>query len=156
MKIWVDGDACPKGVKEILYRASARTKIPVIFVANQYLRLPQSDTLSMIHVSAGADVTDDEIVERCGAGDLIITADIPLAARVVKKGALALDPRGTLYDSNNVGQILDMRNFMDDLRTSGVNTGGPKNFGPRDIQNFACHYKRSKFHLSLYYYYQRQ
>ena len=91
----------------------------------------------MIHVSAGADVADDEIVERCGAGDLVITADIPLAARVVKKGALALDPRGTLYDSNNVGQILDMRNFMDDLRTSGVNTGGPKNFGPRDIQNFA-------------------
>ena len=137
MKIWVDGDACPKGVKEILYRASGRTKIPVIFVANQYLRLPQLDTLSMIRVGEGADVADDEIVKQCGAGDLIITADIPLAARVVEKGATALDPRGTLYNSNNVGQILDMRNFMDDLRTSGIETGGPKNFGARDIQKFA-------------------
>lgn len=137
MKIWVDGDACPKGIKEILYRVAARTKISVVFIANQYLHLPHSDYLEMIQVSDGADIADDEIVERCAAGDLIVTADIPLAARVVKKGALALDPRGTLYDSNNIGQILGMRDFMDDLRGAGVETGGPSSFGAKERQKFA-------------------
>ncbi len=137
MKIWVDGDACPKGVKEILFRAAERTKIAVIFVANQYLHLPHSNYLEMVQVSDGADVADDEIVQRCLAGDLIITADIPLAARVVKKGALALDPRGILYDSNNIGQVLGMRDFMDELRGSGVETGGPKGFGAKERQKFA-------------------
>lgn len=137
MKIWVDGDACPKGIKEILYRASARIKISVIFVANQYLHLPQSDYLEMVQVSAGADVADDEIAERCIADDLVITADIPLAARVVDKGALALDPRGTLYDRNNIGQILGMRDFMDELRGAGVETGGPSSFGAKERQKFA-------------------
>lgn len=137
MKIWVDGDACPKGVKEILYRASARTKIAVIFVANAYLHLPQSQYIEMVQVGQGADVADDEIAERCGDGDLVITADIPLAARVVEKGALALDPRGTLYDRNNIGQILGMRDFMDELRGSGVETGGPKSFGAKERQKFA-------------------
>ncbi len=137
MKIWVDGDACPKGVKEILLRVAARTKIPVIFVANQYLHLPQSEYLEMIQVGEGADVADDEIAERCAAEDLVITADIPLAARVVEKGALALDPRGTLYDSNNIGQILGMRDFMDELRGAGVETGGPSAFGAKERQKFA-------------------
>jgi uncharacterized protein YaiI (UPF0178 family) len=137
MKIWVDGDACPKGVKEILFRAAERTKTPVIFVANQYLRLPHLTMIEMIQVPDGSDVADDEIVERCAAGDLVITADIPLAARVVEKGALALDPRGTLYDTNNIGQILGMRDFMDELRGAGVDTGGPKGFRAKESQKFA-------------------
>ncbi len=137
MKIWVDGDACPKGVKEILYRASARTKIAVIFVANMYLHLPQSQYIEMVQVGEGADVADDKIVELCIAQDLIITADIPLAARVVEKGAFVLDPRGTVYDRNNIGQILGMRDFMDELRGAGVETGGPKSFGVKERQKFA-------------------
>ncbi len=137
MQIWVDGDACPKGIKEILFRIAQRTKVSVIFVANQYLRLPQAENIEMIQVSDGADVADDKIVECCAAGDLIITADIPLAARIVKKGAIALDPRGTLYDRNNIGQILGMRDFMDELRGAGVETGGPKSFGAKERQKFA-------------------
>ncbi|MGH1403997.1 MAG: YaiI/YqxD family protein [Alphaproteobacteria bacterium] len=137
MKIWVDGDACPKGIKEILYRVATRTKIAIIFVANQYLNLPQSEYIEMVQVGEGADVADDKIVELCGAEDIVITADIPLAARVVGKGALALDPRGTLYDRNNIGQILSMRDFMDELRGSGVETGGPSSFGAKERQNFA-------------------
>lgn len=137
MKIWVDGDACPKGIKEILYRVAGRTKISVIFVANKYLRLPPSDYLEMIQVPDGPDIADDEITKRCAAHDLVITADIPLAARIVEKGALGLDPRGTLYDRNNIGQILSMRNFMDDLRGSGVETGGPNSFGAKERQKFA-------------------
>lgn len=137
MRIWVDGDACPKGVKEILFRASERTKIPVIVVANSYLRLPLSPTISMLQVSEGPDVADDEIVKACAVGDLVITADIPLAARVVDKGALALDPRGKLYDRNNIGQILGMRDFMDELRGAGVETGGPNAFGAKERQKFA-------------------
>ena len=137
MKIWVDGDACPKGVKEILFRAADRKKIMITFVANQFLRLPQSAYMEMIQVPDGADVADDRIVGLCGEGDLIITADIPLAARVVKKGATALDPRGKIYNSNNVGQLLDMRNFMDELRGAGVETGGPKGFNARDKQEFS-------------------
>lgn len=137
MRIFVDGDACPKGAKEILFRMAERTKIAVIFVANQYLKLPPSGLTSLIQVGAGADIADDEIVERCAAGDLIITADIPLAARVVEKGALALDPRGTLYDSDNIGQILGMRDFMDELRGSGIETGGPSAFGQKDRSKFA-------------------
>lgn len=137
MRIWVDGDACPKGVKEILFRAAGRTKILVSIVANQYLHLPPSDYIKMIQVGAGPDVADDKIVELCEAGDLVITADIPLAARVVKKGALALDPRGTVYDRGNIGQILGMRDFMDELRGSGVETGGPSGFGARERQKFA-------------------
>ena len=137
MKIWVDGDACPKGVKEILYRASERVKTSVIFVANQYLYLPPSEYLEMVQVGEGADVADDEIAKRCGPEDLVITADIPLAARVVEKGALALDPRGTVYDRNNIGQILGMRDFMDELRGAGVETSGPKSFGTKERQKFA-------------------
>jgi len=137
MKIWVDADACPKVVKEILFRLAERTKISVTFVANQWLHLPNYGSVHLIQVGQGADIADDKIAEECEAGDLIITADIPLAARVVEKGAQALDPRGTMYDKNNIGQILSMRNFMDDLRSSGVETGGPNGFGQRERQKFA-------------------
>ncbi|MBT5376873.1 MAG: DUF188 domain-containing protein, partial [Nitrospinaceae bacterium] len=98
---------------------------------------PESDFVKLIQVGAGADIADDEIVNQCEAGDLIITADIPLAARVVDKGAVALDPRGKIYDKNNIGQILDMRNFMDELRGSGVETGGPNSFGQKEKMKFA-------------------
>lgn len=137
MKIWVDGDACPKGVKDILFRAAERTKITVSVVSNQYLHLPHSNYLKMIQVGEGLDVADDKIVELCNAGDLVITADIPLAARVVGKGAMALDPRGTLYDGNNIGQILGMRDFMDELRGAGIETGGPRSFKSNEHQKFA-------------------
>jgi uncharacterized protein YaiI (UPF0178 family) len=137
MKIWVDADACPKVIKDILCRAADRVEVSVIFVANQRFRVPESSYISLIQVGQGPDVADDEIVDQCEAGDLIITADIPLAARIVEKGALALDPRGKIYDKNNIGQILDMRNFMDTLRGSGVETGGPSSFGQKERYKFA-------------------
>jgi uncharacterized protein YaiI (UPF0178 family) len=137
MKIWVDADACPRAVKDILFRVAERTEISMTFVANQRIRLPESPFIDLIQVGQGLDIADDEIADKCEAGDLIITADIPLAARVVEKGALALDPRGTMYDKTNIGQILDMRNFMDTLRSSGVETGGPDSFGQRERMKFA-------------------
>ena len=143
MKIWVDADACPRAVKDILFRVAERAKISVIFVANQRIRLPESTFIELIQVGQGLDIADDEIANKCVAGDLIITADIPLAARVVEKGALALDPRGRLYDKTNIGQILDMRNFMDTLRGSGVETGGPNSFGQRELMKFANELDRS-------------
>lgn len=137
MKIWVDADACPRAVKDILFRVAERTEMSVTFVANQRIRLPESPFIDLIQVGQGLDIADDEIANKCEAGDLIITADIPLAARVVEKGALGLDPRGTMYDKTNIGQILDMRNFMDTLRGSGVETGGPDSFGHRERMKFA-------------------
>lgn len=137
MKIWVDADACPKAVKDMLFRVAERAKTAVTLVTNQCLRLPPSAFVTLIQVEQGPDVADDEIVKRCEKGDLIITADIPLAARVVEKGALALDPRGKLYDSENIKQILSMRDFMDSLRGSGIETGGPGGFGQRERQLFA-------------------
>ena len=137
MKIWVDADACPKAVKKILYRVAERTEISVTLVANAPLLLPHSSFIHLIQVGSGADIADDEIADKCEEGDLVITADIPLAARVVKKGAQALDPRGTIYDKNNIGQVLSMRNFMDELRGSGVETGGPSGFGQKEKFNFA-------------------
>ena len=137
IKIWVDADACPKPVKDILFRLAERKKIMVTFVANQRLRLVKSPFIHLIQVGYGADIADDEIVNKCSDGDLIITADIPLAARIVAKGAQALDPRGKIYDENNVGQLLDMRNFMDELRGSGVETGGPPSFGQKERFKFA-------------------
>jgi uncharacterized protein YaiI (UPF0178 family) len=106
-------------------------------VANSPLHLPSSSFINLIQVGSGADIADDEIADKCEAGDLIITADIPLAARVVEKGAQALDPRGTVYDKNNIGQVLSMRNFMDELRGSGVETGGPSGFGQKEKFKFA-------------------
>jgi uncharacterized protein YaiI (UPF0178 family) len=137
MKIWVDADACPRVIKDILCRAADRAEITVTFVANQRFRVPESSFISLIQVGQGADIADDEIFNQCEAGDLIITADIPLAARVVEKGALGLDPRGKVYDKNNIGQILSMRNFMDELRGSGVETGGPSGFGQKERYKFA-------------------
>jgi len=137
MKIWVDADACPKSVKDILFRLAERIEIMVTLVANQGMRLPDSPFIKLIQVGQGADVADDEIINMCEAGDLIITADIPLAARVVEKKAHVLDPRGKVYDKNNIGQILSMRNFMDELRGSGVETGGPNSFGQKERFKFA-------------------
>ena len=137
MKIWVDADACPKPVKDILFRLAERKEIVVTFVANQRLRLVESPFVQLIQVGSGENIADDEIVNKCEDGDLIITADIPLAARVVAKGAQALDPRGKIYDKNNIGQLLDMRNFMDELRGSGIETGGPPGFGQKDRFKFA-------------------
>ena len=125
MKIWVDADACPKPVKDILFRLADRKKLVVTFVANQRLRLVESPFIQLIQVGFGVNIADDEIVNKCEDGDLIITADIPLAARIVAKGAQALDPRGKIYDKNNIGQLLDMRSFMDELRERGIETGGP-------------------------------
>lgn len=137
MNLWVDADACPKVIKDILFRVADRVKIPVTLVTNQRLHMPNSTYIHLIQVGQGPDIADDEIVNQCEEGDLVVTADIPLAARVVEKGAHALDPRGALYDQSNIGEILAMRNFMDELRGSGVETGGPKAFSKREQMKFA-------------------
>ena len=137
MKIWVDADACPKTIKEILFRLAERRQIEVILVANQWLRVPESAFIRFMQVPDGPDIADDEIAAQCAIGDIVITADIPLAARVVEKGVPALDPRGKLYNHENIKQALTMRNFMDQLRGSGVETGGPDTFNQHDRQMFA-------------------
>ncbi|MDT8386723.1 MAG: YaiI/YqxD family protein [Thiogranum sp.] len=137
MHIWVDADACPGVIKEILYRAVQRTRVAMTLVANQPLKTPPSPLIRSIQVGAGFDVADNEIVARVQAGDLVITADIPLAADVIRKGGLALNPRGELYTEQNISQRLSMRNFMDELRGSGVQTGGPPVLHQRDRQAFA-------------------
>lgn len=137
LHIWVDADACPKVVKEILYRAAERLNIPMTLVANKSLLIPKSDMIDMLTVAAGADVADVEIVVRMQEGDLVITADIPLAANAIAKGGHALNPRGTFYSEANVKEHLSMRNFMDDLRGSGVVTGGPPAFSNSDRMAFA-------------------
>lgn len=136
MKIWVDADACPVVIKEILFRASKRTGVPITLVANQPVRTPPSKLIDSIQVGAGFDVADNEIVRRLAAGDLVITADIPLAAEVIEKGGQALNPRGELYTTDNIRERLSMRDFMDTLRGSGVETGGPAALGSRDRQAF--------------------
>lgn len=136
MHIWVDADACPNVIKDILFRAAERARIQVTLVANSWVRTPPSRFITSVQVSGGLDVADSEIVERCAAGDLVVTADIPLAALVLEKGALALNPRGELYTADTIAQRLTMRNFMDELRGSGVNTGGPAGFHARDRQAF--------------------
>lgn len=138
MKIWVDADACPKAIKEILFRVADRAQIKVTLVANQYLMIPPSAFVSLIQVEPGFDVADHKIVELCEPGDLVITADIPLAADTVKKGGFALNPRGELYTSDNIAPILRMRDIMDSMR-SGVTelTGGPPSFNQKDRESFA-------------------
>ena len=136
-KIWVDADACPKVIKEILFRAADRVGMPLILVANQPLQVPGSRYIRTIQVGAGFDVADNHIVQQAEAGDLVITADIPLAAEVIAKGCLALNPRGELYTEDNIRQRLNMRDFMDTLRGSGVDTGGPASFSHSDRQAFA-------------------
>ena len=136
-KIWVDADACPRVIKEILFRAADRVGMPLILVANQPLQVPGSRYIRTIQVGAGFDVADNHIVQQAEAGDLVITADIPLAAEVIAKGCLALNPRGELYTEDNIRQRLNMRDFMDTLRGSGVDTGGPASFSHSDRQAFA-------------------
>ena len=136
-RIWVDADASPKAVKEILYRASERTRVPATFVANQLLEVPRSSFISAVKVASGFDVADNYIVEHANKGDIVITQDIPLAAELVAKGCVVLNPRGEKYTKENIGQRLSMRDFMDSLRSSGVQTGGPDAFSKRDRMTFA-------------------
>jgi hypothetical protein len=136
MKIWVDADACPAVIKDILFRAANRTGTRVTLVANQPLQVPSSEFIRTVQVSSGFDVADNEIVKRVTPGDLVITADIPLAAEVIAKGGFALNPRGELYTEDNVRARLNMRDFMDTLRASGINTGGPPAINQRDRQEF--------------------
>ena len=137
MQIWVDADACPGVIKEILYRAAQRTQLRLILVANQCLRVPPSPYIRTVQVEKGFDVADKRIAASVAPGDLVVTADIPLAAAVIDKQAHALNPRGELYSRENIRQLLDMRNFMDTLRSSGVETGGPPAFSQSDRQSFA-------------------
>lgn len=136
-RIWVDADACPMAIKEILFRAAERAQIPLTLVANQWLRTPPSRHIRALQVQGGYDVADDAIVERAQPGDLVVTQDIPLAARVLERGADAVNPRGERYTAGNIAERLSMRNFMDELRGAGVQTGGPAAFHARDRQAFA-------------------
>ncbi|MCF7969761.1 MAG: YaiI/YqxD family protein [Methylococcaceae bacterium] len=139
MKIWVDADACPVVIKDILYRAAERTGVLITFVANQFIRTPPSRYIEFIQVASGFDVADNEIVKRLSAGDLVITADIPLAAEVIEKGGYGLNHRGELYTIDNIRECLNMRDFMETLRSSGINTGGPGALSASDRQDFANH-----------------
>ena len=137
MRIWVDADACPKVIKEILFRAAERRQIPLTLVANKLLYCPPSQVIRALQVQAGFDVADNKIVELTEPGDLVITADIPLAAGVIEKGGHALNPRGELYTADTIRERLTMRDFMDGLRSSGVETGGPAVLSHADRQAFA-------------------
>ncbi|NOX90780.1 MAG: YaiI/YqxD family protein [Calditrichaeota bacterium] len=137
MQIWVDADACPKVIKEILFRAAKRLSIPLTLVSNQRLRIPNSQYIKAVQVPGGFDVADAYIIQHIKPNDLVITADIPLAAEVVEKGGYALNPRGELYTSDNIRYHLSVRNFMDELRGSGVNSGGPATLNQNDRQTFA-------------------
>jgi uncharacterized protein YaiI (UPF0178 family) len=137
MKIWVDADACPVVIKEILFRAAERTGVQLTLVANQPVRIPPSRHIRLLQVAAGFDVADDEIVRRVEGGDLVITSDIPLAAEVIDKGGYALTPRGELYTTENIRDRLNMRDFMDTLRASGIDTGGPPALSQGDRKSFA-------------------
>lgn len=136
MQIWVDADACPGAIKEILFRAAQRTKLPVTLVANHYIKTPPSKLITFVQVTQGFDVADDEIVKRCTAGDLVITSDIPLADEVISKGCLALSPRGELFTRENIKSRLNVRDFMDTLRSSGIQTGGPAALSSTEKQAF--------------------
>jgi len=142
MQIWVDGDACPKLIKEILFRAAERTRIPMILVANRLLWTPPSRFIRALRVPHGFNVADREIAEQVQAGDLVVTADIPLASDVIGRGGHALDPRGMLYTEANIQERLALRNFMDQRRGSGVETGGPPPWNQGDSHAFANHLDR--------------
>ena len=137
MRIWVDADACPNVIKDILFRAATRARVTLTLVANQPIRTPPSQFIKALQVPAGFDVADNRIVELTEAGDLVITADIPLAASVIDKGGHALDPRGETYTKDNIKERLAMRKLMDELRSSGIDTGGPAIFSHADRQAFA-------------------
>jgi len=137
VRIWVDADACPKPAKEILYRAATRTGVTLTLIANQMLAVPRSPHIRALQVPKGFDVADNEIARRVEAGDLVITSDIPLAAEVIARGGKVLTPRGETYDAGSIAAALTLRNFMDTLRSSGVETGGPPSFGASDQHAFA-------------------
>lgn len=137
MHIWVDADACPNTIKEILFRVANRTKTPVTLVANQSLSTPPSPFIKSIQVAAGFDVADNYIAQEANIGDVVVTADIPLAADIVAKGAHGINPRGTLYTEQNIKQTLAMRNFMEEMRSTGQVSGGPAKMDQRDNQAFA-------------------
>ncbi len=142
LKIWVDADACPVVIKEILYRAADRAQVTTTLVANKLMHTPPSPYLRSIQVEAGFDVADNRIVQELAAGDLVITADIPLASEVIENNAHALNPRGKLYSKENIQEHLTMRNFMEELQASGVETSGPSTFGPADRKAFAAQLDR--------------
>ena len=142
MRIWVDADACPNPIKEILFRAAERLKIQLMLVANKSLHTPPSAYINTIQVAAGFDMADDKIAQELRAGDLVVTADIPLAAAALAKGGRVLDPRGEIYTRDNIEARLAMRKFMDELRASGVDTGGPPPFSQGDRQAFARQLER--------------
>mgnify|MGYP006138314751 CR=1 FL=1 len=139
MKIWVDADACPVVIKEIIFKAADRTKVETTLVANHHLRIPPSKYIQFMQVSSGFDIADDEIVKRINKGDLVITSDIPLASEVIDKAAQALSPRGELFTTENIKSRLNIRDFMDTMRASGVQTGGPPAMSQSDRQTFANH-----------------
>lgn len=139
MKIWVDADACPVVIKDILFRAAERTGVLLTLVANKPVRIPPSRCIKMLEVPSGFDVADNEILKRLSAGDLVITGDIPLAAGVIDKGGYALNPRGELYSEDNIRARLNMRDFMDTLRAGGIDTGGPASLSQSDRKSFANH-----------------
>ncbi|CRX38447.1 Conserved hypothetical protein [Estrella lausannensis] len=135
--IWIDADACPKPVKEIIYKTSVRLNISVVLVANDYQNIPTSDLIRLTVVSNGFDAADKHIIDNVEPHDIVITADIPLAAEVLKKKAVALDPRGQIYHENTIASILSVRDFLKEMRDAGTLTGGPAAFGPKDIKQFA-------------------
>jgi uncharacterized protein YaiI (UPF0178 family) len=137
MKIWVDADACPGVIKDILYKAAERTGLRLILVANSSFRTPKSSLINFILVRRGADSADNEIVKKAEPGDLVITADIPLAARVLEKGGMALNPRGEVYTEENIQERLSTRDFLENLRSSGIETGGPTAMSKRNKQRFS-------------------
>jgi uncharacterized protein YaiI (UPF0178 family) len=137
MKIWVDADACPKVIRETLFRAADRTKIECTFIANHAIPIPKRDNIHMVQVESGFDIADNEIVRRVESGDLVITSDIPLADEVITKGALALNSRGELYTKESIKARLNIRDFMDTMRSSGVQTGGPSALSQTERREFA-------------------
>jgi len=141
-RIWVDADACPAAIRDILYRAAERTRTEVVLVANRWLQTPASRFVRSLQVGAGADAADDAIAERVAAGDLVVTQDIPLATRVLEKAAAAIDPRGVPFDRDSIAERLSMRDFMAELRGAGIHTGGPASLHPRDRQAFAAQLDR--------------
>ena len=148
MQIWVDADACPNIIKEILFRAATRTKTKMVLVANQMIRIPPSPFIKMTQVSAGFDVADNYIVKNLQKNDLVITADIPLANAVIEKEGAALNPRGELYSPSNIKQKLAIRNLSESLRSTGVMTGGPDKLSKKEVQAFANALDRFLFQSS--------
>ncbi|MFP6806496.1 MAG: YaiI/YqxD family protein [Pseudomonadales bacterium] len=142
MNIWVDADACPGVIKEVIFRAAERKMLQTTLVANHALRVPPSKFINFLQVATGFDVADNEIVRRLEANDLVITSDIPLAAEVIEKGGQALSPRGELFTADNIKPRLNIRDFLDTMRSSGINTGGPPPLSQTDRRNFANHFDK--------------